>query len=291
MDIVKLAADVEAYLHWSSEPNDAGTKQQKYQEFVRNMYNVASCLIGGLTLWQPVAEYIQGQVILAPSMAPNSVAYVTKAGTSGTVEPSWTGFGTTVKDGTVTYTIKRRIIDFATDDDIAAGTSNNTIVTPAGLKVVADSLSSGTDTVQKNLNDTNKTLNATKTSLEESINGVQGNLDSAKSTLQTNIDNVKAQAGVIAGSVSNANAWWVKLGGTIPLIIQGGMVYTDNSLVEKARRRINFPVGYPAAILWAGFQSVQNDTTSNAWCYVTAYDRWGMNVLPRHQVNWLSFGY
>lgn len=30
-------------------------------------------------------------------------------------------------------------------------------------------------------------------------------------------------AGVVAGDVSNANAWWVKLGGAIPLIIQGGI--------------------------------------------------------------------
>ena len=29
-------------------------------------------------------------------------------------------------------------------------------------------------------------------------------------------------AGVVAGDVSNANAWWVKLGGVVPLIIQGG---------------------------------------------------------------------
>lgn len=28
--------------------------------------------------------------------------------------------------------------------------------------------------------------------------------------------------GVVAGNVSNANAWWVKLGGAVPLIIQGG---------------------------------------------------------------------
>ena len=28
-------------------------------------------------------------------------------------------------------------------------------------------------------------------------------------------------AGVVAGNVSNANAWWVKLGGAVPLIIQG----------------------------------------------------------------------
>ena len=29
-------------------------------------------------------------------------------------------------------------------------------------------------------------------------------------------------AGVVAGNVSNSNAWWVKLGGAVPLIIQGG---------------------------------------------------------------------
>lgn len=31
-------------------------------------------------------------------------------------------------------------------------------------------------------------------------------------------------AGIVAGDVSNTKAWWVKLGGTIPLIIQGGYV-------------------------------------------------------------------
>lgn len=30
-------------------------------------------------------------------------------------------------------------------------------------------------------------------------------------------------AGVVAGDVSNASAWWVKLGGAVPLIIQGGI--------------------------------------------------------------------
>ena len=33
-------------------------------------------------------------------------------------------------------------------------------------------------------------------------------------------------AGVVAGDVSDPNSWWVKLGGTIPLIIQGG--YSSN---------------------------------------------------------------
>lgn len=30
-------------------------------------------------------------------------------------------------------------------------------------------------------------------------------------------------AGVVAGDVSNPNSWWVKLGGSIPIIIQGGI--------------------------------------------------------------------
>lgn len=42
-------------------------------------------------------------------------------------------------------------------------------------------------------------------------------------------------AGVVAGDVSNPNSWWVKLGGTIPLIIQGG--FTDKTSVV-------FPVAF-----------------------------------------------
>lgn len=49
-------------------------------------------------------------------------------------------------------------------------------------------------------------------------------------------------AGVVAGDVSNANAWWVKLGGIIPLIIQGGIkAYSTNTFT--------FPVSFPHAVL------------------------------------------
>lgn len=48
-------------------------------------------------------------------------------------------------------------------------------------------------------------------------------------------------AGVVAGDVSNANAWWVKLGGAVPLIIQG--VSTGVSAV--------WPVKYPNKCLIA----------------------------------------
>lgn len=40
-------------------------------------------------------------------------------------------------------------------------------------------------------------------------------------TPKNNFETLSA-GGVVAGNVSNANAWWVKLGGAVPLIIQGG---------------------------------------------------------------------
>lgn len=48
-------------------------------------------------------------------------------------------------------------------------------------------------------------------------------------------------AGVVAGDVSNANAWWVKLGGAIPIIIQGG-----KSARTDRYETIKFPIAFTA---------------------------------------------
>lgn len=47
-------------------------------------------------------------------------------------------------------------------------------------------------------------------------------------------------AGVVAGDVSNADAWWVKLGGAVPLIIQGGTTQPSP---------ITFPVSFASKCL------------------------------------------
>lgn len=54
-------------------------------------------------------------------------------------------------------------------------------------------------------------------------------------------------AGVVAGNVSNANAWWVKLGGTIPLIIQGGY----GRVGQDQTATFTYPVSFPSAVLGA----------------------------------------
>lgn len=47
-------------------------------------------------------------------------------------------------------------------------------------------------------------------------------------------------AGIVAGDVSNPNSWWVKLGGTIPLIIQGVTTYVGHG----ASYTVNWPVSF-----------------------------------------------
>ena len=48
------------------------------------------------------------------------------------------------------------------------------------------------------------------------------------------------KAGVIDGDVSNANSWWVKIGGVIPIIVQGG--YT------KCNATVTFPKAFSKAL-------------------------------------------
>lgn len=64
-------------------------------------------------------------------------------------------------------------------------------------------------------------------------------------------------AGVVAGDVSAPNSWWVKLGGTIPLIIQGGMNVGGSTF--------HFPIAFPTATL-----SVQGIVHSNG----SSNDKW-----------------
>lgn len=62
-------------------------------------------------------------------------------------------------------------------------------------------------------------------------------------------------AGVVAGDVSNANAWWVKLGGAVPLIIQG--VTGSNTC--------NWPIAFPSKCLMASTELTPNNTNDDLW--------------------------
>lgn len=62
-------------------------------------------------------------------------------------------------------------------------------------------------------------------------------------------------AGVVTGDASNPNSWWVKLGGTIPIIIQGGNQDKDGSNVQ-----VSFPISFSQNCL-----SVVTELTYSRW--------------------------
>lgn len=315
MATTKLTTDVEQYLKWAGSD---GTTQQQYQEFVRNMYGTLSDVVK-ITMWQPNTSYPAGAVLISPDMPENTLARVSVEGTTGVAIPEWSGAGTTVTDGTVTWTMLYRTIDYATQAEVTAGTNNTKIVTPAmlGRTIKTDLASENTGTLNaadKNvvggvtgilpvahggtgtdslanvtvgkagtlvgdaglwdylhrlgenptLPTTNIALNAlgvfvsyfdmkNKIANQPSQYGQLLNIPADKGQQACQLwveqrsgkmyhrggngsiavndtlfkrfldtDDLSA-AGVVAGDVSNANAWWVKLGGAVPLIIQGGI--------------------------------------------------------------------
>lgn len=315
-DVLKLQSTVGMFDYPDPANPSKGTTEQQYIEFEKNKHSVLSSLVTD-ELWQPNTAYKVGQVVKSPNMPANVVARVVTAGTSAAWEPVWSSAGHTMADGTVTWAMLYRTIDYATQAEVTAGTNNTKIVTPAMLgKTIKTDLASenagilngadktvvggvtgilpvahggtGTDSlanitvgkagtlvgdaglwdylhrlgVNPTLPTTNAALNALgvfmsffnqkdKIANQPTQYGQLINLPADKGAESAQLwiehhtgkmfhrggngkaaindtpftrfldtDDLSA-AGVVAGDVSNADAWWVKLGGAVPLIIQG----------------------------------------------------------------------
>ena len=317
-DVLKLQSTAGMFDYPDPANPSKGTTEQQYIEFEMNKHSVLSSLVTD-ELWQPSTAYTVGQVVKSPNMPANVVARVVTAGTSAAAEPVWSSAGHTMADGSVTWSMLYRTIDYATQEEVTAGTNNTKIVTPAmlGKTIKTDLASENTGTlnaadktvvggvtgilpashggtgavslddvtvglakslkgdaglwdylhrlgVNPTLPTTNAALNALgvfmsyfdqkdKIANQPTQNGQLLNLpaDKVQEACQLwveqnsgrlyhrggngstavndtpfkrflDTDDLSA-AGVVAGNVSNANAWWVKLSGAVPLIIQGGI--------------------------------------------------------------------
>lgn len=316
-DVLKLQSTAGMFDYPDPANPSKGTTEQQYIEFEKNKHSVLSSLVAD-ELWQPSTAYTVGQVVKSPNMPANVVARVVTPGTSASAEPVWSSAGHTKADGTVTWAMLYRTIDYATQAEVTAGTNTSKIVTPAMLgrtiktdlasenegtlnaadKIVvggvtgilpashggtgATSLDNVTVGRSKSLTGnaglwdylhrlgrnptlppTNAELNALgvfmsyfdqndKIANQPGQYGQLLNLPADKGVESAQLwieqDTGKmfhrggngatvindtpftrfldtedlSAAGVVAGDVSNADAWWVKLGGAVPLIIQGG---------------------------------------------------------------------
>lgn len=84
----------------SSKP----TTYANMYDFMKNQNNVTLALANGL--WQPSTAYSVGSVIHSPSLPAGCKATCTTEGTTGSTEPKWTAYGTTVTDGTVKWKVE-----------------------------------------------------------------------------------------------------------------------------------------------------------------------------------------
>ena len=355
----------------------SGTTEQQYQEFVKNHHEVLSNIVDR-TLWQPGTAYKVGQVITSPNMVANTVARVTKAGTTGSAEPIWTAAGNSLSDGTVTYSMMYQTVDYATQTEVSEGTNTTKIVTAAMLgRTIQTDLASekavginttdktvscgvtgilpvahggtGTDTLdkitagaakaltgdsslwnylhRKGANFAPPTANAALNALgmfmsyytqwvlanQPTQYGQLVNLpaDGGAESTQFWIEqysgrlyhrggngsivvndtpftrfldtNDLSAMGVVAGNVSNANAWWVKLGGTIPLIIQGGY--------NKVQATVTFPIAFSNGALSVMATLARGDEeAAQTWSYTKANFYLYQRYSDRY-AHWLAIGF
>lgn len=356
-DVLKLQSTAGMFDYPDPANPSKGTTEQQYIEFEKNKHSVLSSLVAD-ELWQPSTAYTVGQVVKSPNMPANVVARAITAGTSAAAEPVWSSAGHTMADGTVTWAMLYRTIDYATQAEVTAGTNNTKIVTPAMLgKTIKTDLASenagilngadktvvggvtgilpvahggtGTDslaniTVGKagtlvgdaglwdylhrlgenpTLPTTNVALNALGVFMSYFTRKIANqqpgqygqliNLPADKGNESSQIwieqptgkmfhrggngsividdtpfkrfldtDDLSA-AGVVAGDVSNPDAWWVRLGGAVPLIIQGiNNVYVNgDSTVTKT---------YPVAFTKFQLPMCVNHTANySGWAYCT----------------------
>lgn len=73
-------------------------------DYMKNQNNIVMNLAKGL--WQPSTAYSVGAVVHSPSLPSGCKATCTMAGTTGSAEPKWTAYGTTVTDGGVKWKIE-----------------------------------------------------------------------------------------------------------------------------------------------------------------------------------------
>ena len=215
-------------------------------------------------------HYEQNDVV-AEQTCKGAFLVCTKAGTTAASAPS--GYssvaeGGSVTDGTAVFTAHR----FNNLANIEAIIAHNALETAHPSLDFIKSLSAASDGIHY------RTRNGKSDQVLDLINQLQATLSqetvpsddtgSLAALLSGIVHQIKAlsgksnwwetpkdsfetlSAGVVAGDVSNPESWWVKLGGTIPLIIQGGHSSNLGGVFTK-----KFPIAF-SKILYVDFMCI-----------------------------------
>lgn len=126
----------------SSKP----TTYANMYDFMKNQNNVTMALANGL--WQPSTAYVVGAVIHSPSLPAGCKATCTTEGTSGSTEPNWTAYGTTVTDGTVKWKIETDVQGTMDGEREKAVDDMHTTITGEMQTAITSAINSLHDTIK-----------------------------------------------------------------------------------------------------------------------------------------------
>ena len=125
-------------------------------DFMKNQNNIVMNLAQGL--WQPSTSYAVGAIIRSPNLPAGCVATCTTAGNSGTTEPKWTAYGTTVSDGACKWKVNTDSQDTMVGERDKAINSMHTTITGERNKAIDDLHSAITQEIANAILQTKKDL-------------------------------------------------------------------------------------------------------------------------------------
>lgn len=135
----------------SSKP----TTYANMYDFMKNQNNVTLALANGL--WQPSTAYSVGAVIHSPSLPAGCKATCTTEGTSGSTEPKWTAYGTTVTDGTVKWKVETDVQGTMDGEREKAVDDMHTTITGEMQTAINNAINSMHDTIKTEMQTEMKT--------------------------------------------------------------------------------------------------------------------------------------
>ena len=126
----------------SSKP----TTYANMYDFMKNQNNVTVALAN--SLWQPSTAYVVGAVIHSPSLPAGCKATCTTEGTSGSTEPKWTAYGTTMTDGTVKWKVETDVQGTMDGEREKAVDDMHTTITGEMQTAINNAINSMHDTIK-----------------------------------------------------------------------------------------------------------------------------------------------
>ena len=234
--------------------------------------------------------YYEQNDVVAEQTCKGAFLVCVEGGTTDASLPPYSGAleGARVIDGTAIFTV-HRFNNLANTDAI---TAHNDLKTAHPSLDFIKSMSAASDGIHY------RTRNGKSGQVLDLINQLQatlsqgtvpsGNTGSLVALLSGIVHQIKAlsgktnwwetpkdsfetlSAGVVAGDVSNPNSWWVKLGGTIPLIIQGGKAIAPNRALQNVSITLPIAVSNILAAVCSSYTKVGgNEHNSGQVCDFT----------------------